>query len=136
MHAPDRVFSQTWGVTISASILQNELRRRLPDEFVNMFPEGVEIAYAAIPVIRDLKEPLKSEVRAAFAASLATVWKAMIGFSAAGFVTVFFMREVPMHKTTDETYGLRESGTGNGEKVADPEDGSPAKAAAVELTDA
>lgn len=96
----------------------------------------MEIAYAAIPLIRDLEEPLKLEVREAFAASLATVWKAMIGFSAAGFVTLFFMREVPMHKTTDETYGLRESGSSGEKASSDPEDGSPAKPAAMQLTEA
>ena len=71
-------------------------------------------------------------MRDAFAASLATVWKAMIGFSAAGFLTVFLLREVPMHKTTDETYGLRESG----DKPSESVDGSPAEAPAFPLNGA
>ncbi|KAI0763283.1 iron permease [Trametes elegans] len=101
-----RTFSQTWGVTISASILQNELRKRLPAEFLAQFHSGVEIAYAAIPVIHTLPEPLQTEVRVAFADSMSVVWKAMIGFSGAGFLTLFLLREVPMQKHTDETYGL------------------------------
>ncbi|KAI0833798.1 iron permease [Trametes gibbosa] len=102
-----RTFAQTWGVAISASILQNELKKRLPPAFVQQFPAGVEIAYAAIPVIHTLPEPLRTEVRVAFAESLSVVWKAMIGFSAAGFLTLFLLREVPMQKETDEKYSLQ-----------------------------
>ncbi|TBU25225.1 iron permease [Dichomitus squalens] len=101
-----RTFAQTWGVAIAASILQNELKRRLPPAFLEEFPAGIEIAYAAIPIIRTLHEPTQTEVRVAYAESMATVWKAMIGFSAAGFVSLFLMREVPMTKQVDEAYAL------------------------------
>ncbi|KAI0833802.1 iron permease [Trametes gibbosa] len=102
-----RTFAQTWGVAISASILQNELKKRLPPAFAQQFPAGVEIAYAAIPAIRALPEPLRTEVRAAFAQSMAVVWKAALGFAAAGFLTLFLLREVPMQQHTDQTYGLQ-----------------------------
>ena len=68
---------QTWGIAISASILQNELKRRLPAVFLEQFPEGAEIAYAIIPIIPTLEPELQNEVRAAFAESMATIWKAM-----------------------------------------------------------
>ena len=45
---------QVWGVTISGTILQNELNARLPPEFGALFPGGAlgaAIAYSAIPVI-------------------------------------------------------------------------------------
>ncbi|KAI0363645.1 iron permease [Pilatotrama ljubarskyi] len=125
-----RTFAQTWGVTIAASILQNELKQRLPDTFRAQFPQGIEIAYAAIPLIPSLDEPLRTEVREAFAASMAVVWKAMIGFSAAGFLTLFLLKEVPMQKHTDETYGLQngrdarsldEEGKGNVDSMELPE---------------
>ena len=116
-----RTFAQTWGIAISASILQNELSTRLPPDFVARFPQGVEIAYAIIPEIPRLPPALQQEVRDAFAASMATVWKAMIGFSAAGFLTLFLLKEVPMQKVTDEKYGLQ---NGAGGKAADPE-GAP-----------
>ncbi|KAL7279432.1 hypothetical protein ACG7TL_007274 [Trametes sanguinea] len=96
----------TWGVTISAAILQNELKRRLPAAFLQQFPDGVEIAYAIIPLIPNLEEPLRSEVRIAFAESMATIWKALAGISAAGFVATFLLREVPMQTYTDEKFGL------------------------------
>ncbi|KAI0759699.1 iron permease [Trametes elegans] len=113
-----RMFAQTWGITISASILQNELKNRLPPAFVAQFPQGIEIAYAAIPAIRGLDEPARTDVRAAFAASLAVVWRAMIGISAAGFVSVLFLREIPMQKHTDDTYGLEGGPGGAGKRPA------------------
>ncbi|KAI9001454.1 iron permease [Trametes punicea] len=113
-----RTFAQTWGVAISASILQNELKKRLPQEFAAQFPEGVEIAYAAIPIIHTLDEPLRNEVRVAFASSMAVVWKAMLGFSAGGVLTLLMLREVPMQKFTNEKYGLKA-----GEQVQDQERG-------------
>ncbi|KAI0648736.1 iron permease [Trametes meyenii] len=114
-----RTFSQTWGVTISASILQNELKKRLPDAFLASFPSGVEIAYAAIPVVHTLPGPLQTEVRAAFAGSMAVVWKAMIGLAGGGALTLVLLREVPMQKHTDATYGLEDAsavraGSGSG----------------------
>ena len=98
-------------MAISASILQNELKHRLPPEFLQEFPSGVEIAYAAIPIIRTLPAQTQEEVRVAFAESMATVWKAMIGFSAAGFISLFIMGEVPMQKQVDETYALDHPGS-------------------------
>ncbi|KAJ7638434.1 hypothetical protein FB45DRAFT_863506 [Roridomyces roridus] len=62
-----RSFFRTWGITISWTILQNMLRRKLPADFVAQFPPGFEIAYAAIPAIKQLEEPIRTEVRAAFA---------------------------------------------------------------------
>ena len=47
---------------------------------------------------------------------MATVWKAMIGFCGAGFLTLFLLREVPMQKVTDETYGLNAGDAGEGKR--------------------
>lgn len=104
-----RSYSQTWGVTIGASILQNELKNKLPAVFLSMFPaEGVEIAYAAIPQIPGLQEPTKTEVRAAFAASLRVTWLTMIGVGGLGLLCVLGMRELKMHEVTDEEWGMKE----------------------------
>ncbi|KAH9951827.1 iron permease [Amylocystis lapponica] len=86
----------TWGITIASTILQNQLKNQLPVAFTSQFPEGSEIAYAAIPQISALHEPLRTEVRAAFAASMTRL----------GFLTLFLLREVQMHKHTDESFGL------------------------------
>ncbi|TCD64696.1 hypothetical protein EIP91_003770 [Steccherinum ochraceum] len=105
-----RAFAQTWGITISATILQNGLKKKLPDAFVSQFPQGVEIAYAAIPVIKDLPEPLRTQVRVAFADSMSLIWKSMIGITGLGLISLLFLKEIPMRENTDATYGLEERG--------------------------
>ncbi|KAI0363882.1 iron permease [Pilatotrama ljubarskyi] len=118
-----RTFAQTWGVTISATILQNALKQRLPPAFTAQFPSGAEIAYAAIPVIPTLDEPLRTEVREAFAASLAVVWKVMLGISAAGFLTLGLLKEVPMQRHTDDKFGLEVGPGARGSREASLEEG-------------
>ncbi|EJF60042.1 MFS general substrate transporter [Dichomitus squalens LYAD-421 SS1] len=103
-----RSFAQTWGITIAGVILQNQLKSRLPKSFVARYPEGVEIAYATIPMIPSLEEPLKTEVQDAFAASFSVIWKVMIGFCATGLLSVFLLKEIPMLRHTDGTYALKE----------------------------
>ncbi|KAJ7729243.1 iron permease [Mycena maculata] len=49
-----RALAQTWGVTIGSTVLQNQLKSRLPPDFSQLFPEGVEIAYAAIGLLASL----------------------------------------------------------------------------------
>lgn len=105
-----RSFSQTWGVTIASTILQNELKKNLPEAFVSQFPSGVEIAYAAIPYISQLQEPLRSEVRTAFADSLSTIWQVMAGIGGIGIISVLIMKEVPMKAAIDAKYGLENGG--------------------------
>ncbi|KAJ6627369.1 hypothetical protein B0H10DRAFT_382438 [Mycena sp. CBHHK59/15] len=80
-----RAFSQTWGITICSTILQNQLQKNLPAEFVAQFPAGFEIAFAAIPAIQRLEQPLRKEVQAAFASSMAVIWQTMIGIAGLGF---------------------------------------------------
>ncbi|KAH9933611.1 iron permease [Epithele typhae] len=113
-----RSFGQTWGITICATILQNELKRRLPAGFLAQFPAGVEVAYAAIPLIPRLEEPLRTEVRVAFAESLAVVWKVIAGVAACGFVTLAILREVPMHTVTDDRFALQERRGAGGDSEA------------------
>ncbi|KAJ7809511.1 iron permease [Mycena olivaceomarginata] len=103
-----RAFSQTWGITISSTILQNSLKKNLPPAFVAQFPPGFEIAYAAIPVIHQLDPPLRNEVRAAFADSMAVIWQTMIGIAGLGLLLSLLMKEVPMGTTVDKTYTLKE----------------------------
>ena len=103
------MFAQTWGITIGSAILQNRLVSTLPAQFTALFPAGVQIAYAAIPVIRTLPEPLRGQVRTAFAESLKVVWQTMIGLCGLGLLSVAMMKEVPMQRMTDERYGLDET---------------------------
>ncbi|KAJ7598423.1 iron permease [Mycena floridula] len=111
-----RSFAQSFGITISSTILQNELTKNLPSDFVSRFPDGAQIAYAAIPLIKDLPEPMRSQVRVAFATSMAMIWKVMIGFAGAGLISAVFLEEIPMMSHTDENFGLVEGGKAD-EKV-------------------
>ncbi|KAJ7187353.1 major facilitator superfamily domain-containing protein [Mycena filopes] len=111
-----RTFAQTWGITISGTILQNELKRNLPPAFVAQFPPSLEIAYAAIPIIRTLPEPLRAQVQGAFAVSMAAIWRTLIGISGLGLLLSLLMREVPMATTVDENYRLKD-GRGRGVDV-------------------
>ncbi|KAF8058199.1 MFS general substrate transporter, partial [Lyophyllum atratum] len=104
-----RVFSQAgaWGVAIGGTILQNALKKYLPDALVHQFPsEGAEIAYSIVPTIPTLSEPLKHEVQDAFLRSFRVVWIAMEVFCGVGAVTFFLMRDVPLRKTVDKQWAI------------------------------
>ncbi|KAG9043895.1 hypothetical protein FS837_009018 [Tulasnella sp. UAMH 9824] len=89
-----RCFAQTSGVTIGAMTLQNQLKKKLPRAFLEGLGSSVaEITYAAIPAIRSLEEPTKTEVKQAVAASI---------------LFVLGMKELKMHEVTDEDWGLKE----------------------------
>jgi hypothetical protein len=68
----------------------------------------ISSAYAAIPVLHRLAEPLKTEVIHAFVLSLRLVWLVAIPLSAVGLLANFFCKEIPMHKHVDENWGLAE----------------------------
>ena len=68
----------------------------------------MQIAYAIIPTISGLPEPLKGQVRAAFAQATRLIWQVMIGISGAGFLSVFLMREVTLRGDRDAQWGLQD----------------------------
>lgn len=94
---------------------QNMLQKTLPPAFTALFSPESEVAYAAIPAIRDLDEALRKEVQRAFAESMAVIWETMIGVSALGLLASLMMEEMPMGTTVDENYALRD------ERVVSPE---------------
>ena len=97
---------QTWGLTISSTVLQNQLKKKLPHYFLSQFGPGQEIAYAAIRKIATLEEPMRTEVRRAFSKSMGTVWVLMASLSLLGISTVFLLREIPLNLFTDERFAL------------------------------
>ena len=62
------------------------------------------MAYAAIPLLPSLPEPLQSQVRDAFAHSLRVLWEVMIGIAGLGLLTVLLMREVEMRSDIDKQW--------------------------------
>lgn len=87
-------------------MLQNELSRNLPAEFLAQFPGGAEIAFSVIPAIPTLPEPLKDDVQAIFATGISRIWQVMAGIAAAGFLVSLFMKGLPLHTEVDEKWSL------------------------------
>ncbi|KZT60039.1 MFS general substrate transporter [Calocera cornea HHB12733] len=100
--------ANTFGITIGGAVLQNELRSRLPAAFGQLFPLGVDIAYAAIPQIASLPQPLQDEVRDAFGASLSTLWKVTAGLCGLGLLTSVLMKQVTLATHVAEQWGREE----------------------------
>ncbi|KAI0264973.1 hypothetical protein BC834DRAFT_970527 [Gloeopeniophorella convolvens] len=103
-----RTFVNVWGVTVGGVVLQNKLIHGLPQKFLDSFPQGVEIAFAAIPGISDLDPALEDEVRAVFARSLSTLWKIMTGIAGIGLLVSLAMKRFPLHTSVDEEWGQKD----------------------------
>ncbi|OBZ79894.1 putative transporter C3H1.06c [Grifola frondosa] len=106
---------QVWAVTIGGLILQNGLQSRLPVAFAAEFANGASIAYTLVPQVHALSQPLKDEVRRAFAESLVTIWRVLIGIAGGGLLVSLAMRGLPLHSQTDEKWALERPGE-DGEK--------------------
>ncbi|KAI0799693.1 iron permease [Irpex lacteus] len=113
-----RSLSQTIGVAIGGSILQNSLSHKLPQAYIAQLPSGVSFAYSAIPTLRSLDPNLRETVRHAFADSLKQLWLVLIGISGIGLVSVLFMTEIPMRNDLDEQWALEQKSRESGEKAA------------------
>ncbi|KZV73042.1 iron permease [Peniophora sp. CONT] len=120
-YAFNRNLSQTWGIAIGGAVLQNQLTKQLPIQYRSTLAQGTSIAYAAIPLLPTIPEPLQTEVRDAFARSLVVLWEVMIGISGLGLLTVLLMKEIEMRTAVDQQWGLeKEKGSGDAENsVAD-----------------
>lgn len=53
-HALTRSFGQVLGITIGSTVLQNQLSKKLPESFISQFGGTSNVAYAAIPLIKNL----------------------------------------------------------------------------------
>jgi hypothetical protein len=95
--------------------LQNSLNRRLPTDFIEELSSGVALSYSIIPQIAALPEPLRTQVREAFADGLKLIWQTMIGISGLGLLSVLLMEEVDMKASVDSRWALeskeKEKGT-------------------------
>ncbi|KAH8102918.1 Mfs1.2 [Cristinia sonorae] len=108
-----RSFAGVWAVAIGGAILQNELAKKLPEEFLETVLGGREVdsadinlVYSVIPVISTLPQPLKDEVRSAFGEAVAVIWKVMTGVVSIGLLSSLLMRNIPLHKYVDERWDI------------------------------
>ncbi|SCZ96345.1 BZ3500_MvSof-1268-A1-R1_Chr8-2g10131 [Microbotryum saponariae] len=97
-----RSFGNLLGVTIGSVILTNELKQKALQEWLTSIPGGVSGAFASIPSIASLPEPLRSTVRLAFAHSIQRIWQVMIGFGGVGLIASLFMKSLALQTETDE----------------------------------
>ncbi|KAH7908664.1 iron permease [Hygrophoropsis aurantiaca] len=104
-----RSFSQSWSVSIGATILQNRLLAKLPGDFVAGFAPGADISYTAIPQLPSLPPPIRDEARTAFADSLIVLWKVAIVVCAVGLLSVFAQKSMPLHQKMDGRWGMEEN---------------------------
>jgi hypothetical protein len=101
-----RTLSQTLGITISAAILQNTVKRKFPARFIKQLPAG-DFAFAALGRIAGLPQPMQDEVKAAFGDGISAIYRVMIGVAGLGLVCVLFMKEVPMRRDVDSKFALK-----------------------------
>ncbi|KAH8824453.1 MFS multidrug transporter [Flagelloscypha sp. PMI_526] len=102
-----RIFAQSWGITISTTIIQNSLRKKLAPDVLAAIPPHVDLAYFLVQLIPTLAEPTREETKVAFTESLSLMFKAMVAFAGPGFFLTVLMKEIPMHGVTDEKYALQ-----------------------------
>ncbi|KIY71566.1 iron permease [Cylindrobasidium torrendii FP15055 ss-10] len=106
-----RTFSQAWGITIGGAVLQDGLRKRLPQGVMSKVPSGQSLAFALIPHIPTLEAQVREEVQMAFHQSMHRVWVVTLCIGSAGMLTMVFMRNLPLKTTTDERWGIAGKGS-------------------------
>ncbi|KAF2109710.1 major facilitator superfamily domain-containing protein, partial [Lophiotrema nucula] len=82
----------------------------------DLMSHGNAYQYISGPLIKSLPESVKSEVIAAYARSLRTVWEVAIGIASLGMFLVCLERHVPLRKDLNTSYGINE------ESIKHPED--------------
>ena len=63
--------------------------------------------YALIPQLSTLPPQTRLEVQVAFAESLAVLWRVLTVIGCAGFVASLFMKGIPLHKTVNADWALK-----------------------------
>jgi len=114
-----RNFGNILGITIGSTVLTNELKKKLPGVFLEQLPGAVAGAYSAIPRIANLPEPLRTQVRVAFADSIRVIWLVMIPFGGVGLITALGMKAYKLETVTDEQWGIAQNKNADEETLDD-----------------
>ncbi|BGO95553.1 hypothetical protein NBRC10512_007811 [Rhodotorula toruloides] len=115
-----RSLGQVFGIAIGSTILQNRLAQTLPAEFLEQVGGRGDEAFAAIPGIKDLPEPLRTAVKTSFASSTRTIWFFCLGITCAGLLISLLMKDLALATETDvEKWGLKEREKEAGEGKAE-----------------
>lgn len=111
-----RSFGQVFGIVIGSTTLSNQLKKRMPAEFLASLPGGPGTAYSHITEISSIPEPLRTQVRIGLSDSVRYIWIVMIGFSAAALALSLIQKPMPLNGTTDEAWGLVQKKDGTEEE--------------------
>lgn len=102
-----RSFGQVFGIAIGSTVLTNSLSSQLPSSFLATYGGSAE---AAVPYIAALAEPVRTQVRVAYADALGWIWWVSLGVAGAGLVGTCGMTSMEMTGETDERWGLEGEG--------------------------
>jgi len=103
-----RCFGQVFGIAIGSTALTNALKDKLPASFLAQYGSAAE---TAIPYIAPLAEPLRTQVRVAYASSLVYVWYVSLGVAGLGLLGTLGLYSIEMTAEKDERWGLEGEGT-------------------------
>ncbi|KAL0564830.1 hypothetical protein V5O48_017205 [Marasmius crinis-equi] len=121
-HSFGRTFAGVWGISISNTVFQNELHKRLRPGLVEALGGALSAdrLYGFVPKIRFLDEPAKGELQQAFGDGIGVLWAALTGIAGLGFLISFLMKDIPLQNVRDEKW--------TNEELRDVESGHPASA--------
>ncbi|GAA99522.1 hypothetical protein E5Q_06223 [Mixia osmundae IAM 14324] len=105
-----RNIGQTIGIVIGGTVLSSRLPVTLPEAFLDQLVQNGggaagDLAYASIPIIPTLVEPLKSQVQDAFAKSIRVIWLSCVPMALIGVLVSFFIVDYTLSHETDENWG-------------------------------
>lgn len=109
----------------AGAILQNRLEATLPASVLRQFPDRSNLVYGVIPAISDMSQPLKHQSQDAFLYSMRLVWIVMAACSALGLLSVFLVKDLPLARTVDTKWGLRETRDKTSTREAGEVDANP-----------
>ncbi|EJD41683.1 MFS general substrate transporter [Auricularia subglabra TFB-10046 SS5] len=94
-----RTLAQTWGLTIGSAILQNQLHRFARPGLPHFGP-------STIPDMTSFPIEDQREMQYAYARSLETLWRVLVGVSGLGLLSLALMRDIPLLAVVNEDWGL------------------------------
>ncbi|GAA5934770.1 hypothetical protein JCM3775_002051 [Rhodotorula graminis] len=105
-----RSFGQVLGITIGSTVFSNQLGSKLPEAFVSQLGGEVsgDAAYALVAQIAQLAEPIRSEVREAYAETLVVLWQILIGLGGLGFCISLGLKNLALTTEVEASWGVQE----------------------------
>ncbi|KAI0791720.1 Mfs1.2 [Abortiporus biennis] len=103
-----RSFAGVWTIAIGSAVLDNTFSKKLSPEVLSMFPGGANGVYFSIPILSSIPDPVRTEVRTAFAEGISLLWKVLSGISGIGLLSCILMKGLPLHTEVDENWGIEQ----------------------------